>query len=253
VVGRRSPIGYADVTRSFSERFLIRIIYFFCDAAISNSVENVQQGVREGISKNKFKIIPNFLNDPGYIKAHSIEQGPMKLVFIGNFIWYKNQEKFIRALASLEGSQQRFEVTFIGDGPLKEPLQSLASQLRIEATFLGSITNPSSLLRNFDALVLTSLYEGSSNALLEALSHGLPALTSDLLSTRELLNEGAPIVLCNPQDISSIESAIINLEHKFVDLTKISPNFSQKLISKHNPTRIIELWEQTFASLISDK
>lgn len=254
IVGRRSPIGYIDKTRPFLEKIILRLIYFASHAAISNSVENIESGLRDGISRRKFAVIPNFLDNSHPQKVFPAKQNrPLKLVYIGNFIWYKNQEKFIRGLASIEENRHRFHITFIGDGPLREQLEELASIVKIDAEFLGSVRNPSALMKEFDALILTSLYEGSSNALLEALSCGMPALTGDLLSTRELLNQGAPIVLCDAEDISAIRNSLIRLENDFANLVSISTDFARQLLDKHDSTRIITLWEEKIQFLSSNK
>jgi glycosyltransferase involved in cell wall biosynthesis len=58
-----------------------------------------------------------------------------------------------------------------------------------------------------DAVWNTSLHEGGSNALLEAVAHGCAILARDVPGNRELLGEeGAPGALFDPADFGAVEA-----------------------------------------------
>ena len=68
-------------------------------------------------------------------------------------------------------------------------------------------------LQAADIFVLPTTNEGMCNALLEALSVGLPVVTSDLPFNREVLSQHEGILI-DPLDISGISSAILRLREE---------------------------------------
>jgi glycosyltransferase involved in cell wall biosynthesis len=82
-------------------------------------------------------------------------------------------------------------VAIAGDGQQRNELESLAQDLSVRSrvTFLGHLsrTDISGLLAAADFFLQPSLFEGHSNALLEALASGLPILASDIPEEREIL------------------------------------------------------------------
>ncbi len=78
-----------------------------------------------------------------------------------------------------------------GDGPLMDEMRSRAKNLGVEARvmFLGALGRPqvADLLRAADAFVQSSLFEGQSNSVLEAMHAGLPMILSDIPEQRETI------------------------------------------------------------------
>lgn len=95
-----------------------------------------------------------------------------------------------------------------GDGELREPLERAAADLRVRdrVRFLGNVDRAGvwELLAACDAFIQTSVYEGQSNAILEAMHAGMPIIASDIPMQRETLCDetGAAAILApldNPQ------------------------------------------------------
>ena len=86
----------------------------------------------------------------------------------------------------------------MGDGELKEKLINLAKEYKLENNILfpGYVSNPHSIVSKCDVFVLPSLFEGLSNALLEAMACGLAIISTDCGS-------GSREVLAPDTDISS--------------------------------------------------
>lgn len=78
-------------------------------------------------------------------------------------------------------SEMPWSLTIIGDGPDKNKLIRLASILDIpnKVSFLPGRRNPFSAVKYRSILLLTSRYEGFPMVLVEALSNGLPVISSD--------------------------------------------------------------------------
>jgi CDP-glycerol glycerophosphotransferase (TagB/SpsB family)/glycosyltransferase involved in cell wall biosynthesis len=102
----------------------------------------------------------------------------LKLVYIGRLHQYdKRLDILLRALAKVE---KDWKLVCIGDGPDEKELKKLASDLNIDhhIEWLGWKEKPWESVSDATALVLTSDYEGFGLVLVEALSRGLPVISS---------------------------------------------------------------------------
>jgi glycosyltransferase involved in cell wall biosynthesis len=112
------------------------------------------------------------------------------LVSVGRLARIKDQATMLRALALLPPD---FRLVIFGEGRQKDRLLALAGRLGVAERFdlPGHTDNPFAHLARADVFVLSSLFEGSPNSLLEALAVGTPAVSTDCPSgPREILEEG---------------------------------------------------------------
>ena len=119
------------------------------------------------------------------------EDGPSTLlVTAGRLARQKNQVFLIQLLGALPG----FKLLIAGDGNDAE-LRSEAVRMGVDdrVRFMGQLSRDrmEELLQAADIFALPSLYEGQSNALLEAMGFGLPIVASDIPCHQETLGEGS--------------------------------------------------------------
>ena len=124
------------------------------------------------------------------------------LVATGRFVPQKNYDLMIRVIATTP----RLRLAIAGDGPLHPAAEALAKDLGADDRIhmLGSLPHDRvrDLLRAADCFVQTSLYEGQSNSILEAMHEGLPIICSDIPTQRETVCEegGDPAAVLVPLD-----------------------------------------------------
>jgi glycosyltransferase involved in cell wall biosynthesis len=205
----------------------------------------------DGISKRKIRVIENFVSKSSQPEILPINDEPFEILCIANFHWYKNHEGLLRAVATIPNHENRFRITFVGDGPLFGDIQQLALELRISSEFKGFIVNPSSEIPFFQALILVSHVEGSSNALLEGLICGIPALVSNVGAAQELLSQGAPLTLCDSHDISSIAQGLIQLRDNYNSLSTEAREFSKFLSEVLSEEAVFKKWEEVIKKVTS--
>jgi len=92
----------------------------------------------------------------------------------------KGLEVFLRAARVITDSGRSARFVIAGDGPLREPLQTLARQygLAHEAVFLGHRSDSNNILGLMDLFVMPSLSEGIPLVLLEALALARPVVAT---------------------------------------------------------------------------
>lgn len=92
------------------------------------------------------------------------------------------------------------QLVILGQGVYYNKLEKLVQSLNLKECvhLMGAKSNPYKYMYNADIFVLTSLYEGFPNVLVEAMSVGLPIVSVDCKSgPRELLNDDVNITIKN--------------------------------------------------------
>ena len=95
-----------------------------------------------------------------------------------------------------------------GEGAEADRIKFLLDKYQLQSYFklLGYKDNVPELLAIADIFILCSLYEGMSNALLEAMSMGLPVITTNVPGNIEITNDSA--LLFSPRDSKGLTRAI---------------------------------------------
>jgi sugar transferase (PEP-CTERM/EpsH1 system associated) len=119
---------------------------------------------------------------------------------------------FIVARAALEGSGINLCLLMAGDGPLRQEALLLISQSGLaEFCWLpGSRDDVPELLQSMDIFVLTSLREGISNTVLEAMASRLPVVASATGGNLELVEAGATGDLVPPDNSEALAQVLVS-------------------------------------------
>jgi glycosyltransferase involved in cell wall biosynthesis len=119
------------------------------------------------------------------------EGGPptWDVVFVGRLAPIKQIDLLLRALVLVKREIPGIRAVIVGNGPLRQELETLAVRLGLGDTveFAGQQADVSSILGRSKVFVLTSKTEGLSLALMEAMMAGLPAVVSDVGDLRDLV------------------------------------------------------------------
>ncbi len=139
------------------------------------------------------------------------------IISIGNCSKIKNHVDIIKAIAQLVKSVKNIIYLHVGEGRSLTEEIHLAHHLKIDqyVKFFGKIDNVRDVLICSDIFVMTSLVEGSSVALLEAGSCGLPFMMSHAPGLKESVFKifNGLIVKPNYEDlIEGLKELIINEE-----------------------------------------
>ena len=189
-----------------------------------DSVVAVSSGVRDslqdraGLIANKVEVIHNPLRNLSAEELSTDDcmavsgwlQGQKRLIAMGTLKRQKGFDVLFRALHELKSSVDA-HLLILGDGPLRNELEKLASELQIEdrVCLLGFRSNPGAFLKHADVFVLSSNWEGFGNVVVEALSEGVPVVSTDCPSgPAEILEDGRHGKLVSIGDWRAMSRAI---------------------------------------------
>jgi glycosyltransferase involved in cell wall biosynthesis len=181
--------------------FLKRIFLYVCKKA--NHLHCVSDGMKReleelGINGGRISAFPmgietDFLNKQGVQRA-GFDNRPTTILSNRNLLPIYNVSLFIRAIPLVLREESKVKFFVAGDGPEREELEREAKNLRIGdfVQFLGRVPHDAmlSLLGETDIYVSTSLHDGTSVSLLEALGSGAFPVVTDIPSNREWISDG---------------------------------------------------------------
>ena len=133
-------------------------------------------------------IIPN----PISVSTGALQVKSKKIVSVGRLVEQKNHKLLIKAFKVVHESHPEYSLFIYGDGPLRTELVKQVDALGIaHAVFLpGVVPDVHEKIADAEMFVLSSDYEGLSNALLEAMMMGLPCISTYCAGSDEVIVDG---------------------------------------------------------------
>jgi CDP-glycerol glycerophosphotransferase len=126
---------------------------------------------------------------PDWVEQVRNRNGTTWFVTVARLSPEKNQERLIRAFATVYADRADVRLLIVGQGYSRAALQKTIDALGLsDAVFLtGSFPNPFAIMAAADCFVLSSNYEGQPMVLLEAAVLGLPIVSVDFASVHDAL------------------------------------------------------------------
>lgn len=163
-------------------------------------------------------------------------------IAVGRLNPQKDYKTILDACAILKEKNSNFTLGIIGDGNLKEELQSQLKSLQLEENvfLMGFHANPYPYMKKARYLVSSSLYEGFSNVIIESLCLGTPVIATNCPGgNAEVILDGKNGWLSKVQDATDLATVMersLNQSVEF-DAKTISENaqtiFNAAVIFKH--------------------
>lgn len=188
--------------------------------AVSNTIKS--QLIAAGIKEYKITVVTSRvkLENFNIIKYQDakaelrknlgIDAETKLFVFVGRLVVYKGLRYLFDAVKNMQG--MNFKLLIIGDGELRDELQSQVKELNIEekVIFHGAVSydNVPYFIAAADLLIMPSLDEGFPRVMLEAMSLKIPVIASRVGGIREVIEDGINGYFCEPSDPDSIVSTV---------------------------------------------
>ena len=177
-----------------STKFVVRKSDFV--VSVSNEISSRLSEIYPKYSQ-KFVTIYNFIeNQKSKLNAMllndilTFKQTSKLLVNTGRLEFQKGQWLLIEALEEVVKEGYDVKLVIIGEGKLRNDLKSLISSRNLtnRVKLIGFVKQPYTYYHLFDVFVLSSLHEGMSLVIVEAMAEGLPIISTDCLAgPREIL------------------------------------------------------------------
>ncbi len=203
------------------KRLALRWLY-----PLADQVTTISHGIAAELSDvchlppRKIRVIPNpvdlerITKLAGVRPEHPWFSGTVPVVVaVGRLHPQKGFESLVRAFAAVR-RETAAKLLILGEGPLRPQIEQLAGNLGLESDVAlpGFQDNPYGYMAHATVFVLSSLYEGFGNVLVEALALGVPVISTRCpVGPEEILSDGHTGILVPPADEDALAQAILRV------------------------------------------
>ncbi len=178
------------------------------------------------------------------------------ILTVARLVEKKGLDLLVDAMVAVRAAHRTATLHIIGDGPLREDLERRADMLGIidAVTFLGA--QPSTVVEeayaNAAMVVLPCRVapdgdrDGLPTVLVEAMSHAVPVISTDVVGIGELIHTGTNGLLVAPEDPCALARAIMALLDDPVYAEALGRAGRQAVIEAYNPARSALALEAVF-------
>lgn len=205
---------------------VIRNVLPLCDKIIAQST-GMKQDLISSFKIDEKKVIT--IHNPAVNLPQNNSQNPVLnieenyFLFVGRLMAQKGLENLIKIFEMALKQNPDMRLLIVGEGPEEKKLKALTNSLGLSSSisFLGYKQNTSDYYKNAKATVLTSLYEGFPNVLVESIAVGTPVIAFNCPSGPEdIIEPGKNGILVPHMDMKAFTEAILTVANNELQFQK---------------------------------
>jgi glycosyltransferase involved in cell wall biosynthesis len=217
-------------------------------------MEGARSFFQESITK-KSCVIPNpFVPLAEPIGADEIRK--KTIVSAGRFVHQKGYDVLISAFYIVRKQYPEYKLVLFGEGTLRKMYEDMITKLGLEEAveMPGFTKSISEAIKHEGVYVLSSRFEGIPNSLLEALSMGLPTISTDCSpgGARFLTDNGKRGIIVPVDNVQAMADAIILLLEDKEKLRELSER-GLEIRTLFSPDIISKMWNDLFNTMVLEK
>lgn len=265
ILARTPAMIYTDHGRHLVDPqillYMDRFSSFFVDKIVTVSKEleeyllnivklphNKTTTIINGIDTNTY----SFREKPvSLLKEFGISQNAKVIGTVGRLAEVKDQLSLIEAFSFVHRDVPDSILMLVGDGPMRSVLQQLVFDkgLNHKVIFTGSRMDVPDLLNLLDVFLLTSLSEGTSVSLLEAMASGIAPIVTNVGGNRSIVNDGLNGILIKPKDIAHMTDSITHLLNNEEARILIGQNAVNTVKQYFSKNKMLENYTDIYSNL----
>jgi sugar transferase (PEP-CTERM/EpsH1 system associated) len=217
-------------------------------ARVARDVERVPRGkvlvIRNGIDLARFPVV-----------ARPVAGATARAIHVARLHPVKDQATLLRAARRVVDAEPSFRLDVVGDGPARAELFALRDELGLgdHVRFLGFRDDVAGVLAAADFFVLTSVTEGISLTLLEAMATGLPVVATDVGGNREVVADGRTGLLVPARSHAALAEAILQLVRNPERTRRLGAAARRRVEEEFDLRRVVARYEQLYLSLLRQR
>lgn len=262
IVGKLARVKYRIGGIRSSEIKGIKLLFqrillnSFLTCSISNSYSGKENMLKNGFNASKLLVVPNCIEIKSIVKATTkVDRkiNNIKVISVARFVPVKDHLtalKAIRALIDNIGETFSIKYLLVGFGELEEEIRRTIKDLTLQ-DHAEIILNPPNIYDYYsssDIYLSTSLTEGLSNSIMEAMKFSLPIVATDVGDNKELIVSGRNGFLTKVGDIEDISAKLSKLIVD--DSLRVQMGLNSYVYLKDNFS--IEKFKQRYIELIEN-
>jgi glycosyltransferase involved in cell wall biosynthesis len=163
----------------------------------------------------------------------------------------KNQRLMLEAFRDVRRRCDNVKLIIVGDGPLRQELEEIARNLGIydDVIFTGFQVEPYSYIKLIDIFLLSSLSEGTSMTLLEAMSFSKPCVATDVGGNPEIVLDGETGFVTPDRDTKRFSDGIIKLLENPVLMGDFGAAARQRFEQRFSLEKMVDAYQELYSRI----
>lgn len=246
-----------SLKRKIGEKFALKCVPFI----LTLNEQMGQQMYREfGLSKDKIHIIYNGVDTEKFfpnkrnkkiINEFNLYDEDFVLGFAGRLDAVKDLKTSIIAFSHFVKQNVNSKMIIIGDGPEREKLLNLVEKHKLgKHIFITGYRNDvPKLLNLIDVYIQTSLYEGFSNTILEAMSTGLPIIATNVGGNSTLIQNGINGYIIPKQEPEILNKKLKILKNDYELRNRMKSNNIKAVNERYSLRKMIDEYDRFYSKV----
>lgn len=232
----------------------------FFDAIVGVSHDILEEMARFGLKGAQ--VIHNGVDVETYVPRekdldlltqYGLDSSHVVIGMVSSLTPEKAHENALKALHQVLDSDPRLRLLIIGDGPLREDLQTQVKQLNLEnrVIFAGIQSTIVEHMSIIDVYMLPSLREGMPMALLEAMACGKVVVASRVGEIPYVMDDQKTGILVDPGSSTQIAEAITALAASPETRSRVGAQAREKVVQDFSSLRMTESYVRLYEKVLS--
>lgn len=198
------------------------------------------------------KVIPNFVDPSKFSHIKKPEKDEIVFCHVSNFREVKRSPDIIKAFAKASQENKKLKLEMIGEGPELQHCRDLAITLGVKdkITFRGSLLNVPKVLCYTDVFVIPSEKESFGLAALEAMSCGIPVISSNAGGLPEVVLHDKTGYNVTPGDVQALTNYMLILANDEQIRNKLGKGSAKRAKEVFHPDKIVPRYEEYYKKII---
>lgn len=219
-----------------------------CFVTVSEDAARVARDV-DHVPARKLRVIHNGIDVERFSASGVRDSRPRgRAITVGRLDPIKDQATLLRATRLVVDKMPSFQLDVVGDGPSRPELEALQASLGLgrQVRFHGYRDPVTTYLATSDFFVLSSLSEGVSIALLEAMASGLPAVATDVGGNREVVIPGETGLLVSAGSPEALADAMLKIQSDSATLERMGLASRRRVEDQFSLGHVVAQYERLY-------